>query len=638
MARERMDIRTRAALVTLVLNTILTVLKFFTFAFTGSLAILAEAWHSFGDIATSATAVLSTWRQVRRRAAEARASEDPDAGEAEPATAELQTVESPPVESPPVESGGEGEPSRWRRAWSVPPLRWMVKIGRTIAWGARWLWALQPEQQAALVIGVFLAIIGVVLLRKVWVAEVVEVSRPLVAGIAFLVFSLASYAVSRFELGVGEAEGSPALSADGMHARADAVASLLTGISLIIYHFGVNVDRPVAGLIGVIILSFSAETLVNLARSALRKDGRYVLQHRTTDWIAALLDPRRMARLLLRVSERLAAGGAIARALGAALRWAPRLVVLAAAVAYCTTCFISVRPEEEVILERFGRVVRPQAPLQPGLHLKAPWPVDRPVRVPTRRVLSISVGNRTKDTTVPMIWTRQHGTDEAYVSGDDNFFYPYVVVHYRVKDAYAFRYGAVEPERLLQDVAHRAATVHFSHTTFYDLALTERAEFGLIMVAEIQAELDAMGTGIEVLDVLVKDIHPPRDVARSFEGVVAAMQDHETLINAAEGYYNRKIPEARAQANRLVHEAHAYVAENTTRSTGDAERFRMRREAYSAARRVTRERLYLQAMARALEGRRKVIVSPGAGQPDLWMDDTMARPDKPKRSRSSGSK
>ena len=112
MARERMDIRTRTALVTLVLNTILTVLKFIAFAFTGSLAILAEAWHSFGDIATSATAVLSTWRQVRRRAAEARASEDPDAGEAEPGTAELPTVESPAVEP-----GDEEEPSRWRRAW-----------------------------------------------------------------------------------------------------------------------------------------------------------------------------------------------------------------------------------------------------------------------------------------------------------------------------------------------------------------------------------------------------------------------------------------------------------------------------------------------------------------------------------------
>ena len=48
-----MSIKRKAALTTLSLNILLTVLKFVLYGFCGSLAVLAEAWHSFSDIATS---------------------------------------------------------------------------------------------------------------------------------------------------------------------------------------------------------------------------------------------------------------------------------------------------------------------------------------------------------------------------------------------------------------------------------------------------------------------------------------------------------------------------------------------------------------------------------------------------------
>jgi len=115
--------------------------------------------------------------------------------------------------------------------------------------------------------------------------------------------------------------------------------------------------------------------------------------------------------------------------------------------------------------------------------------------------------------------------------------------------------------------------------------------------------------------------------------VVAAMQDHQTLINQAHSYRNQKIPQARSSAVRQLTEAHAYVAENKTRSEGEATRFSMRREAYAVNRWVTRQRLYIDAMVTALSGRRKVIISPDAGQPDLWLDDTVSPPPKPKRAR-----
>jgi len=632
--------RTRTALVTLLLNTALTVLKFVAFAFTGSLAILAEAWHSFGDIATSATALLSVRQQAKRR------SHD---GE-EPAGAE-PPVEDPPGEAPPEPGDGaeesvdaEAPAAAVRRpAWQRFPLSPIRVAGAGIGRVFRSVWALQPEQKAALIIGLFLAGIGIALLRKVVTSEATEVARPLVAGIAFLVFSVASYAVSRFELGVGRAEGSPALVADGLHARADAVATLLTGGSLILYYFGLNIDRLMAGVLGLVILSFAAETLVNLAIGVLRGEERYVLRHRTTDVIGALLDPRLLGRAWSRVRGRLARGGPLARGLGRAMRATPWLLGALAAVLYGSTCLYTVAPQEQAVIERLGRVASPDSPVGPGLHLKAPWPIDRVFRVESRRIRTLSAGNETRDATVPMIWTRQHGTDEVFVSGDNNFFYPYLAIHYRVSDVYAYRYSVAEPDRVLEDIALQVMTSLFAQHSFYEAALEERTVLADEVHATLQRDVDEASLGIEIVHVVVKDIHPPRDAARSFEGVVAAMQDHETLINEALGYRNQTIPEARSTAARRVAEAHAYVADNKIRSEGDATRFKLRRSAYTRGRWVTRQRLYLDAMVTALKGRRKVLVSPGAGQPDLWLDDTVAPPPRAQRTRegkseSSGSR
>ena len=614
-------------MVTLLLNTVLTVLKFVVFAFTGSLAILAEAWHSFGDIATSATALLSVRQQARRVSRDGDEPPEYPPNEEDPSDGGAGADDSGASEGD--ESEGSGRPSAWQRA----PLRQVRAAALPVGRLFRRIWALQPEQEAALLIGLFLAGIGIALLRKVVTSEATEVARPMVAGVVFLLFSVASYAVSRFELGVGKAEGSPALVADGMHARADAVATLLTGGSLILYYFGVNIDRLMAGILGLVILSFAAETLVNLLVGALRGEERYVLRHRSTDVIGALLDPRLLGRAWGRIGGRLASGGPFARAMGRAIRATPWLAGLVALLWYGSTCLYTVAPQEQAVVERLGRVASPDSPVGPGLHLKAPWPVDQVFRVESRRIRTLSAGNETRDATVPMIWTRQHGTDEVFVSGDNNFFYPYIAVHYLVSDVYAYRYSVAEPDRVLEDIALRVMTSLFAQHSFYAAALEERARLADEVRESVQREADESSLGIEIVHVVVKDIHPPRDAARSFEGVVAAMQDHQTLVNQAQGYRTEKIPEARSTAVRRVAEAHAYVADNKIRSEGDATRFKLRRSAYAQGRAVTRQRLYLDAMVSALKGRRKVLISPDAGQPDLWLDDTVAPPPREQRKR-----
>ena len=50
---KQSDLKVKTAAAATAMNTILTAIKFLLYLFSGSMAILAEAWHSFSDIATS---------------------------------------------------------------------------------------------------------------------------------------------------------------------------------------------------------------------------------------------------------------------------------------------------------------------------------------------------------------------------------------------------------------------------------------------------------------------------------------------------------------------------------------------------------------------------------------------------------
>ena len=85
-------------------------------------------------------------------------------------------------------------------------------------------------------------------------------------------------------------------------------------------------------------------------------------------------------------------------------------LLLWAFVFWLFTGIAEVSPGEVGIRERFGAFVgENQAVLQPGVHLKLPWPFEKIVRVPTQRVETVTIGSRLKenDETAPtvVLWT-----------------------------------------------------------------------------------------------------------------------------------------------------------------------------------------------------------------------------------------
>jgi len=140
------------------------------------------------------------------------------------------------------------------------------------------------------------------------------------------------------------------------------------------------------------------------------------------------------------------------------------------------------------------------------------------------------------------------------------------------------------------------------------------------MRESLQEAMDDRQSGIEVLSVSFKDIHPPISVAPSFEKVIAGIQEKQQVINEALGYGNAVLPESRGRGHAEVEAARGTITDRQQRAQGETGRFRLSLPATPEQARVTRSRIRLQTLQETLKGRPLLLVDPRAGEPDLWMD------------------
>ena len=356
------------------------------------------------------------------------------------------------------------------------------------------------------------------------------------------------------------------------------------------------------------------------------------------------------------------------------------LVLLAGGVMALLSCLVVVAPDEEGLILRFGSVARPS--VSAGIHLKLPWPVETAVTYPALRVLQVSVSSGLAD--------RQEA-DKAilWTSGDDRLeqigaeYYPTVlaassaggglavidaelVVQFRVRDLRAFLQTSPAPEATVAVLAQQASCRYFASHDLEFLLSRGRVEAGPRLAAAVQRQADALGLGLEIVDVSITALQPPGGpVARAFHRQVAAQQERETLIERArrdavatlsqvagsvslaqqldraileldavrveggsqesvrqrEGEIERLLGEARGEAAELLHLARGA---RWTRAVGEQaaeERFQGELMAYRQAPAYYRATRTLGVLAAGLADRRKFVVpSTVEDQPVFRMD------------------
>ena len=314
----------------------------------------------------------------------------------------------------------------------------------------------------------------------------------------------------------------------------------------------------------------------------------------------------------------------------AALGWTrQRLIPLACSVLLLNG-FYALGPDEEGVIERFGRKIAPFS--MPGLHYKLPWPIERLTRLAAHRVRVVEIGFRSNSGAAyaepsAYEWNVPHRggrfesrPEESFaLTGDQNMIELNASVHYDVPHADAFLFRQLDGDATVRAAAESVIHGIASTTPLDALLTTGREAVEALAQVQLQRRLDRYETGVRVIRVKLEDVHPAGDVVDAFRDVSAAYEEKNRAINEAQGYRNEQIALARGAARALGESARAYALGRINRSDGDAGRFASQEQAYRTAPGVTETRLYLEAMEQVLPGKKKLIVDSGKGHRHLLL-------------------
>jgi len=222
-------------------------------------------------------------------------------------------------------------------------------------------------------------------------------------------------------------------------------------------------------------------------------------------------------------------------------------------------------------------------------------------------------------TKVNVTKVRSHSAKGEMLTEDLNIVEVNLSVQYRIADTKNFVLNVRDPERSLAQATDSALRHVIGSTEMHEVLTEGRAQIAIDVEVRLQQYLDSYGTGIVVDKVNVQETNPPREVQAAFDDVNKAREDEERLKNEAETYANGIIPEARGAAQRVIEEATAYREQVVAKAEGEAQRFEQLLSEYKKSPKVTRERLYLDAVQDVMASSSKVMIDVEGGNNMLYL-------------------
>ena len=255
-------------------------------------------------------------------------------------------------------------------------------------------------------------------------------------------------------------------------------------------------------------------------------------------------------------------------------------------IGWALTGLYRVDEAERGIVQRFGAYA---ATAMPGLHWHIPYPIETVDIVNTSEVSSYSFS------------TEMLTADEAYL-------FIQMVVQYRRSDPVKYSFEVVDPELTLQDVTQSALREVVGTNTMADLVAEQRGEIAPNTRRILQATLDAYGAGITITSLSLETLDYPQAVQQAVDDTQKSRNDHDRYILEADTYAQGLIPIARGEAARILQDAEAYRDRVIAKAEGDVARFESVLAEYQRAPRVTRERMYIDALQDVYSNTNKVIL------------------------------
>lgn len=273
------------------------------------------------------------------------------------------------------------------------------------------------------------------------------------------------------------------------------------------------------------------------------------------------------------------------------------VLVVMLAIAWLATGLYRVDQAERGVEQRFGAYTETTLP---GLHWHIPYPVE-----------VVDLVN------VEAVDNFPYRTE--MLTADRQYVFIQMVVQYRRTDPVKYSFEVVEPELTLQDVTESALREVVGTSTLIRLVTEQRDQIAPRTQVIVQSTLDAYGAGIEVTSISLEDLDYPGAVQEAVDDAQQAENDASRYILEADTYEKDIIPRARGNAERIRLDAEAYRERVIRDAEGEASRFEALLAEYQKAPRVTRDRLYLEAIEEIYGNSNKVFIDAEGGGNLLYL-------------------
>ena len=269
------------------------------------------------------------------------------------------------------------------------------------------------------------------------------------------------------------------------------------------------------------------------------------------------------------------------------------------------TCFYTVDDKQQAVVTTFGKVTDIA---EAGVHFKLPFGIQQVRKVDVNVYQKIELGYSSNGNVYNV-----NDNESAMITGDYNIVNVDFFVEYKISDPVQYLYSSNDPELILRNLIQSQVRNVVGSSTV-DAVLTDGKENIQMQVKDLVTQiLEEYDIGLTLVDVKIQDAEPPtQDVIEAFKAVETAKQKAETVINDAKAYQNAQLPQAQAQADKLIQNAEYLKQKRVNEAVEQVAMFQAMYAEYAQNPGITRSRMYYEAISEVLPGL-KLYINSGAG-------------------------
>lgn len=273
-------------------------------------------------------------------------------------------------------------------------------------------------------------------------------------------------------------------------------------------------------------------------------------------------------------------------------------VIVIALLSLAGTCWYTVDEKQQAVVTTFGKVTDVTGA---GIHFKLPFGIQKVQTVDVNVYQKIEIGYRSDERSTDGYEVIEK--ESKMITGDYNIVNVDFFVEYKISDPVKYLYNSRNPEVILKNLIQSQIRAVVGSASV-DAVLTDGKTDIQIRVKELATDaLADYDIGLTLTDIKIQDSEPPTSsVIEAFKAVETAKQGAETAINQAKAYSNSKLPNAQAEADKLIQNAEYLKQNRINDAVKQVARFAAMYDEYTKNPEITKLRMYYEMIEEALPG------------------------------------